>query len=179
MSDPGLLVLPTHRLITGVGKMSAAQLGEKLSKHFEVAVIGNGDPAAQQAWDRLSIEVGQGGLAFGMTDGNWLLAKPTDLSIMADLAPDQGAAWRSLSVSVLHRLVLEKLFGGKPECQYVHTLGEVLATPRMWEIAALVPAVDVGLTSQIAAAGEKMPPKSTYFYPKLQTGLLFNPLKTN
>lgn len=179
MSDPGLLVLPTHRLVTGGCRFSAPGLQERLAKHFDVTVIGKGDTAAHQAWDRLSIEVGQGGLAFGTADDHWLLAKPRDLSIMAELAPNQSDAWRSLSVSVLHRLVLEKLLGGKPECQYVHTLGEVLSTPRHWETAALVPAVDVTLTSQIAAAGEKMPPKSTYFYPKLQTGLLFNSLKTN
>jgi uncharacterized protein (DUF1015 family) len=180
MQDPGLIVLPTHRLVRGVGRLDAAGLTRALEAHFSTQPVDS--PSA--AWDQLSIEVGQGGLGFGLPDGTWAVARPKDLSIMAELAPDHGRDWRTLSVSVLHRLVLGRLLrptGVTFEIDYVHLLGEsadALAANRC-ELAVLVPASTVAEVESLAAQKEKMPQKSTYFYPKLQTGFVFNPLTTN
>jgi uncharacterized protein (DUF1015 family) len=67
----------------------------------------------------------------------------------------------------------------KPECNYVHLLGEVTAATAAKEckLAVLVPPATMEHVEQIAGNLEKMPPKSTYFYPKLLSGLVFNPLK--
>ena len=102
---------------------------------------------------------------------------------MARLAADHSPAWRGLAVGVLHVLVLDHLLpaalGGKPECKYVHLLREVTdaAAARQCQLAALVPPATMGHVEQIAGNLEKMPPKSTYFYPKLLSGLVFNPLQ--
>jgi uncharacterized protein (DUF1015 family) len=83
-----------------------------------------------------------------------------------------------LHVLVLDHLVREKL-GGQPACRYVHLLREVTdaVAARECRLAVLVPPATMGHVEQIAGNLEKMPPKSTYFYPKLLSGLVFNPLK--
>ncbi len=102
---------------------------------------------------------------------------------MARLAPDHSPAWRGLAVAVLHVLVLDRLLpeklGGKAECRYVHLLREATdaAAARQGRLVALVPPATMRHVEQIAGNLEKMPPKSTYFYPKLLSGLVFNPLK--
>jgi uncharacterized protein (DUF1015 family) len=88
-----------------------------------------------------------------------------------------------LAVSVLLVLVLDHLLapatGGRPSCRYVHLLREVLeaVAARDCELAVLVPPARMSHVEQIAGGLEKMPPKSTYFYPKLLSGLVLNPLK--
>lgn len=180
MSDPGLIVQPTHRLISGCGAVTVDVLQRRIGKHFELIAAGNG----QAAWDRTSIEFGQGSLAFGLADGTWHVARPRDLTIMAELAPEHTETWRGLSVSVLHRLVIGKLFADfQPEFkyEYVHLLSEAVEAQhsRRCDLAVLVPAASVAEVAALANRGEKMPQKSTYFYPKLLTGLVFNPLASN
>jgi uncharacterized protein (DUF1015 family) len=86
-------------------------------------------------------------------------------------------------VSLLHRLVLDhliagKLTGAKPACKYVHLLDEVneSVAARECQLACLVQPAQIEDVEKIASRFEKMPPKSTYFYPKLLSGLVFNPL---
>jgi hypothetical protein len=98
---------------------------------------------------------------------------------MDELAPDHSADWRSLGVSILHELVLKALLGpiGTASCRYVHLLDEVGATSRPGLRPGL-PRAPAGMdhVESIASNLEKMPPKSTYFYPKLLSGLVLNPL---
>ena len=69
----------------------------------------------------------------------------------------------------------------EPQCRYVHLLREVneAVGARSCQLAVLVPPAGMNHVEQIAGSLEKMPPKSTYFYPKLLSGLVFNSLKTN
>ena len=82
---------------------------------------------------------------------------------------------------VLHELVLKHLLrnAGNPVCRYVHLLDEVLADTASHgcDLACLVPPAGMGHVEAIASNLEKMPPKSTYFFPKLLTGLVLNPLR--
>jgi uncharacterized protein (DUF1015 family) len=86
-------------------------------------------------------------------------------------------------VSVLHKLVIDRLFreklGGTPVCRYVHLLKEVTdaVAAKDHSVAVLVPPATMGHVERIAGHGEKMPPKSTYFYPKILTGMVYNSLK--
>ena len=104
---------------------------------------------------------------------------------MDELAASHSPAWRGLAVSVLHVLVLDHLlgpkFGARPECRYVHTLREVTDATAGGgcDLAVLVPPATMQHVEQIAGNLERMPPKSTYFYPKLLSGLVFNPLTGN
>jgi uncharacterized protein (DUF1015 family) len=181
MSDPGLIILPTHRLVSGLPAVTAAQLKAALAGHFDV--VGE-FPDAAACWEHVQLEDSQSVLGFGtVADGKWLAAKLRDPAVMDGLAPDQTADWRALAVSVLHKLVLEKLVpekvGGTPACTYVHLLKEVTdaVAAKGCQVACLVPPVGMEHVETIAGNREKMPPKSTYFYPKLLTGLVLNSLK--
>lgn len=184
MSDPGLIILPTHRLVSQLPALTADEVKAALASNFSVDEIGSGPDAARETWELIEADGGQGILGFGTTrDGKWLLARLTDGSPMRKLAPDQSDDWHALGVSLLHKLVLEHLLkphhqSELPQCRYVHQLDEVTAAQRANEcpLACLVPPAQIEHVEQIAARLEKMPPKSTYFYPKLQTGLVFNPV---
>ncbi|MFO0811018.1 MAG: DUF1015 domain-containing protein [Gemmataceae bacterium] len=181
MSDPGLLILPTHRLISGLPAMTGPQLREKLASHFEVETVGTGDAAAKAAWESIEADGSQTVLGFGtVADGGWHIARLTKPQAMDTLAADKSPAWRGLAVSVLHVLVLGELLKGGT-CRYVHLLREVTDDVRAkgCQLAALVPPATMGHVEEIASGLETMPPKSTYFYPKLLTGLVFNSLKAH
>jgi uncharacterized protein (DUF1015 family) len=184
MSDPGLIILPTHRLVKNLASITADEVVAALGKNFAVERIGCGEAAARETWELMSADGGQGLLGLGTTaDGEWLLARLTDGSPMKTLCPEQSDDWRGLGVSLLHKLVLDHLLqnkhlGSPPQCRYVHQLEEVTAAQAANEcpLACLVPPARIEHVEKIAARLEKMPPKSTYFYPKLQTGLVFNPV---
>jgi uncharacterized protein (DUF1015 family) len=182
MTDPGLVILPTHRLLSGLGTISSPQLETVLADHFDIVERCGTD--AQAAWDYIRSDGSQSILGFGTaTDGQWFVARLRDLKIMQELAPEQSDDWRELGVSVLHKLVIDRLFSEKKiaplTCQYVHLLDEATEAiaAKACQIAVLVPPATMGHVERIAGHLEKMPPKSTYFYPKLLTGLVFNSLK--
>ncbi|MGL6097189.1 MAG: DUF1015 family protein, partial [Fimbriiglobus sp.] len=181
MSDPGLIILPTHRLVSGLPAVTADQLKAALAGHFEI--VGE-FPDAASCWEHVEYSDSQTVLGFGtVADGKWFAATLVKPDAMDALAPDQTPEWRELAVSVLHKLVLEKLvpekLGGAAKCQYVHLLQEVTdgVAAAGCQIAALVPPVGMGHVEGIAGNREKMPPKSTYFYPKILTGMVFHSLK--
>ncbi len=184
MSDPGLVIMPTHRLVSGIGEITADELKAAISSHFSVERIGTGPKAAKDCWELIEADGGQGIFGFGTTkDGVWTLARVTDASPMKELAANQTDAWRSLGVSLLHKLVVDYLLkkarpAGEAKFRYVHLVDEVTDAQATGEcqLGCLVPAARISHVEEIAAALEKMPPKSTYFYPKLQTGLVFNPV---
>lgn len=183
MSDPGLLILPTHRLVSGLANdITAPQLEDILKDHFDIPERAGTN--AQAAWEHVQMDGSQSAFAFGtVADGQWTVAKFRTPEVMATLAPEQSEDWRALGVSILHKLVLDRLIrekvGGTPVCKYVHLLSEVTedTAKKACQLACLVPPATMGHVERIAGNGEKMPPKSTYFYPKLLTGLVFNSLK--
>ncbi len=100
---------------------------------------------------------------------------------MDRLARDHSPDWRSLGVSILHVLVLDHLLAGlgRPSCRYVHSIREVMAdvAGQGSDLACLVAPARMNHVESIASNLETMPPKSTYFYPKLLTGLVLNTLR--
>jgi uncharacterized protein (DUF1015 family) len=181
MSDPGLIILPTHRLVSGLPSVTSEQLETALAGHFEI--VGRFTDAAA-CWEHVQLEDSQSVLGFGtVADGRWFAAKLTDAAAMARLAPEHSDEWRGLAVSILHRLVLDRLLpaklGGTPACGYVHLLKEVTdaVSANACQVACLVPPCGMEHVEAVAGNRETMPPKSTYFYPKLLTGLVFNSLK--
>jgi uncharacterized protein (DUF1015 family) len=186
MSDPGLVILPTHRLVSGVPDLTAERLRGALGEHFQVETVGQGAKGAHDAWELLEADGGQDVLAFGtVADGVWQTARFRSPPLMAELAPQHSEAWCGLAVSVLHVAVLDRLLpkavGGAPQCRYLHLLREVTdaVAARECQLAVLVPPASMRHVEQIAGNLEKMPPKSTYFYPKLLSGLVFNSLKVS
>jgi uncharacterized protein (DUF1015 family) len=184
MSDPGLIILPTHRLVNDVSDLTADVLGQRLGEQFRIEIAGSGEEGARRAWKLIEEEGTQQVLGFGTrADNQWLVARyVADEMAMKELAPEHGAEWRSLAVSLLHELVLGKLLrenpAHKPTCRYVHLLSEVTdaMAAGQCQLTALVPPVGMSEVTAIAGHQERMPPKSTYFYPKILSGLVFNSL---
>lgn len=182
MSDPGLLILPTHRLLSGFSGLTGEQLVERLSPEFDLTETGRGDAGCRDAWDEIETGGDQDTLGFGtVADGRWFTAKLRSDATMDALVPEHSADWRALGVSILQELVIKKLLGdlGAPTCRYVHLIDEVLAatSANACDLACLVPPAGMEHVEAVASNLEKMPPKSTYFYPKLLTGLVLNPLR--
>ena len=182
MSDPGLLILPTHRLVSGYPGLTSSELSMRLEPQFEIRNAGSGEAGCRAAWNLIEQSGDQDLLGFGtVADGNWLVARLRSDSAMDRLAPEHSSDWRSLGVSVLHVLVLGELLAdkGTASCRYVHLVAEVLAdaAARNCDLACLVPPAQMSHVESIASNLETMPPKSTYFYPKLLTGLVLNPIR--
>ena len=107
---------------------------------------------------------------------------------MQEIAPSQSQDWRSLGVAMLHHLIIEELLGQRelPKSTYVHLVDEVgqglvgkLEGNLHYPLAALVMPATVSDVRKVSLHNERMPAKSTYFYPKLLSGLVVNPLNAN
>lgn len=184
MSDPGLLILPTHRLVRGLPNLNADQLRVLLEPHFKVETIGVGDAAMRETWDRIQLDGTQNMLGFGVVrDRHWLVATLQNPTLLEKQAREHSAEWRGLAVAILHVAVLDHLLkdtaGHPPQCRYVHLLTEVhdAIAAREHDLSVLVPPATMGHVERIAGNLEKMPPKSTYFYPKLLSGLVMHSLR--
>lgn len=184
MSDPGLIVMPTHRLFRGLPKMNSAQLIEKLGPHFTTRIAGEGSDLAPTIWDEIEAEGNQGALGlYTAADQRWIVARLTDAGRkrMAEVASERSADWQGLGVAILHRLLIDTLLAGKdlPKPRYVHLVDEVVESLESdeFQLAALVMPATVEHIRRISEHNERMPAKSTYFYPKLLSGLVINSLE--
>lgn len=184
MEDPGLVVLPTHRLFRGVPELTAQELAAKLGDYFRTEDAGQGPDLATTVWEDLDTLGEQGRIGiFTKADNRWTLASLTDAgrAKMAEVAADHSEDWQSLGVALLHRLVMDNLLDQRelPKPKYVHQVEEVIEGIRTGDfpMAALVMPATVEHVREISLHGERMPAKSTYFYPKLLSGLVVNPLE--
>jgi uncharacterized protein (DUF1015 family) len=179
LEDPGLTVFPTHRLISGLDDEHYAALQQALARDFEMVEV----PVEQ-----ITPPPGEARLQLGYMDGRdgraWRLTLK-DQSIADAALPEHSEAYRHLDTGVLETLLLKNALGYSDEdishfngLFYARDTAEALAMVRSgdYEAAFLMRPTPVTQVREVAAAGENMPPKSTYFYPKLLTGLLFNPL---
>ncbi len=184
MNDPGLIVMPTHRLFRGLPALNSTTLAQALSPFFATRVAGEGSDLAPRVWKEIESAGDQGALGlFTQADERWTVARLTDEGVrrMAEVARDHTADWQGLGVALLHRLLIDSLLAAKslPKPRYVHLVDEVVEGLETGEfpLAALVMPATVEHIRRISQHGERMPAKSTYFYPKLLSGLVINPLE--
>ena len=96
MSDPGLLILPTHRLVSGFPGLDRRDLPARLAPEFEIERTGAGEAGCRAAWEAIDPERDQDLLGFGtVADGQWLLARLRSDATMDRLAPNHSPDWRS------------------------------------------------------------------------------------
>lgn len=193
MSDPGMIVLPTHRLLRGTSRFSSEEIVSRLGDACECTVVDGGLNAAASVWAQMEAADDQGLIGlYAVEDDRWVTCKATAAADakMKELAAGQSDDWRQLGVSLLHRLVIDELLGcaGHPKPTYVHEVGELIEGMRgegsqaesdgdePYSLAALVMPAKLAHVEAISLHKERMPAKSTYFYPKLLSGLTFNPL---
>ena len=118
-------------------------------------------------------------------NNNWTLLTLKDISVMDKLLPNVSKASQQLDVSILHTLILEKLMGIDAEnmakqinLTYVKQIDSALQAvdSNKANCAFILNPTRISEICDVSSAGEKMPQKSTYFYPKLITGLVMNHL---
>jgi uncharacterized protein (DUF1015 family) len=176
MDDPGLVVLPTHRVWRGA---LPAGCDARIAEHFETV------PAApDDLIERLESETAPGCLAASFAGGRSLLLRLRDPAILDSVLADLHPTVRRLDVAVLDAFLLRHLLGidvakaaQGGELAYTHDDGDALAAVRGGASAVfLLRRPRMSEVEAVSAAGETMPQKSTYFYPKLLSGLVFHPL---
>ncbi len=181
MEDPGLTVFPTHRVLMSLSDEQLDSLESAVAECFE------GEDVPLQELIASSTDLGP--LQFGYIAPGGKSPRRLSLRSQDVLKKELGGfsdAYRSLDTAILESLVLKRAFGvGQDEMAkkgmiaYVKDTEEVgrLVNDGDGQAAFLMSPPPTELVREIADAGETMPPKSTYFYPKLLTGLLFSPLE--
>ena len=180
--DPGVVILPTHRLIKGVAAERVRGLAEMLKPYFTLEAL-PASISASQALEALAAEVGTAFVLVTAEQTFRVRARPEVAQRMA--ATGRSAAWQSLDVAILQTLALEEGLGLDAEAMtsgdfltYIRDADAAVAAVQNGsaQLAALVRPTRVEQLRDVAAVGDRMPQKSTYFYPKLITGLVINPL---
>jgi uncharacterized protein (DUF1015 family) len=179
LEDPGLTVFATHRLVGGLDEQRRESLAQALARDFEMEEV----PVEQ-----IAPSPGRGPLQLGYIDGRdgrAMRATLKDQAIADAALSEHAPAYRQLDTGVLETLLLKNALGLSDDdishfngLFYARDTAEALEMVRTgrYDAAFLMRPTPVEQVRELAAAGENMPPKSTYFYPKLLTGLLFNEL---
>ena len=181
LEDPGLTIFPTHRLLDGLKDTARQQaLRDTLLEHFDIEKV---------APEELAPPLTPGGpLVLGYIDS--FHQQPFRLTLKDWASADrvlegQPEAYRRLDTAVLESLILKGPVGlTEDDISHLRGLGysrtdaEALELVRAgtYDAAFFLRPTPVAQVQEIAATGVNMPPKSTFFYPKVPTGLLFNPL---
>jgi uncharacterized protein (DUF1015 family) len=178
LRDPGLTIFPTHRLLSGLDDEHRVALRDAIRRDWEVEEVSADD--LEPAPD--------GRVRIGYLDAHH--GRPLRLTLkdpaIADAAlPGKPAAYRRLDTAVTEELLLKRALGMTEDdishlrgLDYARSTEEARERVRAGDVQAglFMGPAPVELVRAVAAAGEVMPPKSTYFFPKVPTGLLFNPL---
>jgi uncharacterized protein (DUF1015 family) len=183
-SNPGLTILPTHRLIENYSIHTPAEILRQAADYFDIKEVQDRDSLEKE----LAVEPASPGRIGLVCQGGFHLLTLTSREIMADLAPDRVQVWRDLDVSILHLLLLEKIMGIDPatidnleNIQYLREpdLGYEAAAKSSQAFLFIMKATRIDQVTACTDAGEKMPQKSTDFYPKIITGLAALPVQAN
>jgi uncharacterized protein (DUF1015 family) len=185
--DEGVTILPTHRLVRSFPQIAFRELEEALMRYFYIEPYPK-NPEGQRSFLRALQITGKKHRVIGASfkrDPRYLILRLKNKRFMQRLAGDLSAPLQELDVSVLHRLILDHILGLKPEEQiaagaitYSQDEEKVLqALDKEDYMAAFIlnPTKPEEILA-VSGAGEKMPQKTTYFYPKLIDGLVMNKL---
>jgi len=185
MQDDGLIILPTHRLISGLANFDVAAFQAAVGANFEITETPIG---ADKTAEINKIVNGLDQHTFGLYDGKsrkLFSMKLKNLDVLKALEPKQSDAWRHLDVAVLQRYLLDEIlqpkFAGGKELVKGYTADMNAVIPQVdagkYQIALLLKPTPLHALEELAKVGEVMPQKSTYFFPKLATGMVMNPLR--
>jgi uncharacterized protein (DUF1015 family) len=179
LEDPGLTVFPTHRLVRGLSDQQREALARTLADSFEETELASTDELSPSVSDRVEI---------GYIDAD--RRRPyrltlKDQSIADSALPGRSDAYRALDTAVLEAVILKGALGlTDAQIDHLDGLGYArddaealeLVSSGTYDAAFLMAPTPVTQVQRVAASGESMPPKSTYFFPKVPTGLVFNAL---
>ncbi len=192
ISNPGLVVLPTHRLVQRLEHFSKEKLLADVKKYFEVEMFQSKD----QMFALLSKRFNEGKHSFGLfiDDGNFYTLTLNDVSIMNHLLPDKSTELRGLDVAILHALILDKMLGidkkklaegtmkGGGYVTYIKGIGDAVeesikTVQNEGQAVFFMNPTRVQEVEAVSKNFECMPQKSTFFQPKVWTGFTINKLE--
>ena len=181
-SDPGLLILPAHRLVRGISKSVLSGIMNGLEAFFTIKQIPLDISDIDDAFNLLktgddSVRL----IIYGLTEDKIILLELRDDVSISRMMPGFHSAYnRKLDVSIVDHFILEEIMGLTPDSSgfylsYTHDAGEAvkLVSSHDYQLAFLVNPVKPEMIKAIADSGDRMPKKSTYFYPKMPAGLIF------
>lgn len=180
MFDEGLTILPTHRLIKK--DIDIKDLIERCREYFDVEEIKiNQDLSSEEVAKQITEAIktdNEHRFAIYHGKGCYILTLK-DESVMDSLAPDRSKTWRTLDVSILHKIVIERIMGiGENELEscvkYTRDPKEAIEVVEKgkFNLSILMNPTKIEELKEVASAGEHMPQKSTYFLPKMLSGLV-------
>ena len=181
-ADPGLVILPPHRLVRGIPKPTLDGLMSRLKAFFEVGGLSRNTPdAGQRVGDFLAGGAGEVRVVlFGPGKEQLFLLRLTDFAATDPLMPaSHSGLYRRLDVSIVDHVIVEKLLGMGAEekalLAYSHESHDAVrrVLDGEYQLTILLRPVRAETIKAIADAGDRMPRKSTYFYPKAPSGLVF------
>ena len=188
MADPGTVVYPIHRLVRDVAGFTAEGFRERLGEYFDLRALPAGGLAATKAAmaahkrttsrEVFAAVLGDGtGWTFSLREAT----REAALSHVPEMEP-----LRSLDVSILHALVLDRVLGidkaklaAQTNIDYVKNEAHFDEKVRSgkYQVGLLLPPPDPRKVATVAASGARMPQKSTYFFPKIASGVVICPLE--
>jgi uncharacterized protein (DUF1015 family) len=180
LQDPGLTVFPTHRLVRGLDDSTREALATTIGRDFEAQDLNSTDELIPSSGDDVRL---------GYIDARSRrpqMLRLVDQGIADRALSDHADPYRRLDTAVLEALVLKGTLGMTDEdIDHLAGLGYArdsqhalqLVENGDYDAAFFMAPTPVEHVQAVAAAGESMPPKSTYFFPKVPTGLVFNPLR--
>lgn len=184
MEHPGLVVFPTHRLVRNLDSFNAERVIDSCKEYFDVTEhsdINTIESTLMELYNQ-----GKKAYAFYCGGSSYKLLVLKDTNIIKKLLPNASTATQQLDVTILHTLILEKIFGIDAEnmakqinLTYTKIFDEAISSVQQGnsQCAFILNPTRVSEIREVASNGEKMPQKSTYFYPKMITGLVMNQLE--
>ncbi len=179
ISDQGLVILPTHRIVHEV-PYTEEEFIKKLKPVFDVKLFGSTmDKTAIHDWEKEIERAGKAcGVRFYGTDNLYILYNYRQNSLKNDPTPE---ALKSLDVFILNKEILEGIlnipestFSTGGRLSYFHELDTALTSMKPGDVAFVLNAPSAKDVKAVALKGLNMPQKTTFFYPKLLSGLVFH-----
>ena len=196
MQNEGLVILPIHRLVGSVANFDFKRLLAELSSDFDSSRFAFSTEAGmggakEKMFKKMRSEFGCGRVCLGVyaADKAFYTITLRNYAVMDKIAGQLSAASRKLDVTVLHKLILERVLGigewqlaGETNIEYIKDMGiavdEAIAAvdKAQKQVVFFMNPTRAEQVKQVAAANEKMPQKSTFFFPKIFSGLTINKL---
>ncbi|MGD8534331.1 MAG: DUF1015 domain-containing protein [Candidatus Aminicenantes bacterium] len=189
LDDPGLIILPTYRLVKGLDKLSDQGFNELFSSNFEISGVDWLDTSDPTVLDKVQEKILSGTHTFGAfippLNKAFILRLKSEDILDREISDEKSKEWKCLEVAILHSLIIDKLealssepFSLENNVSYIRNLEQGIekAVKGEFQILFLLNPVSLFQIRKVVENGELMPQKSTDFFPKLKSGLVMNPL---
>jgi uncharacterized protein (DUF1015 family) len=175
-SDPGLVILPLNRMVRNIAPPILRGLADQLRNFFVLESV----PLKASSPDKLRLPTDSCLGILGLQPGSLVVLKRRQDIALEAMIPNRSQAYREFDVSILNHIILDKVLGlvSKEDVAYTVDLKEAYQQIKegKYQLAFLLNPPQPEMVKAVADAKDRMPSKSTYFYPKLPAGLIINAL---